>query len=65
MTEGKDENGKEEVKKDEEEVSYLDKLKDFEENYIYDRLPRLLYNVKDSTRHFVKNPLLNFPNYDP
>lgn len=46
------------------EVSCDDELKSFEENYVYHSLPRRLYNQKNSTKHFVKNPLLNFPNYD-
>lgn len=44
------------------EVSLSDgNINEIEATAVYSSLPRTLYTSKNSSRNFVKNPLLNFP----
>ncbi|CAH1994577.1 unnamed protein product [Acanthoscelides obtectus] len=46
---------------DSPEVSLSKRINQLEEASIYSSLPRSLYTSKNSSKNFVKNPLLNFP----
>jgi hypothetical protein len=44
-----------------DEVSLSNRIDQLEAKYTYSSLPRSLYTPRNSTKNFVKNPLLNFP----
>lgn len=48
---------------DYDQVSLDAKLNDLEESLVYLSLPRRLYSAKNSSKHFVRNPLLDFVDF--
>lgn len=45
-----------------EEVRLDNDLTNLEKEYVYCSFSRRLFSPKNSSKHFVKNPLLHFPN---